>query len=96
MASPGLVPGPPGPNIGELKEEGELEVDGELEEAGWAELLSPPPHPAIVIEAHTVHRQPRVENHLAIAVCDEMNDAGFYRQGMECVTGYQLAASPEV
>ena len=60
----GLVPGPPGPNPGELGAVGEL---GELEEEGWGELLSLlPPHPITIIEAHKIHRQPRVDNHLAI------------------------------
>ena len=56
--SPGLVPGPPGPNPGEVVE---------LEEEGWGELLSPLLHPVIVIEAHKIHKQVRrVDNHLAI------------------------------
>jgi hypothetical protein len=63
----GLVPGPPGPNPGEV---GELEVEEgefELEEEAWGELLSPPPHPVIVMNAHRIERQPkRVDNHLPI------------------------------
>jgi hypothetical protein len=76
---PGLVPGPPGPNPGEV---------AELEEEGWVEegcievgcievgcmdieLLSLLLHPAIVIEAHKIQRQPkRVDNHLAIKALD--------------------------
>jgi hypothetical protein len=76
----GLVPGPPGPNPGEV---GELEEEvGELEEEGWGELLSPPPHPVIVIEAHKIHRQARrVDNHLSITAfgldkCAYLNDEG--------------------
>jgi hypothetical protein len=62
---PGLVPGPPGPNVGEV---GEFEVEeGEVDEA-WGELLSPPPpHPVIVKKAHKIHGQARKQdNHLAI------------------------------
>ena len=65
------MPGPPGPNIGELDEEGELEVDGELDVDGWPELLSPP-HPVAVVETHAIHRQAtRVDDHLAITALDE-------------------------
>ena len=74
MVDPGLVPGPPGPNIGdggELDEEGELEVEGELEEEGWEEVLSLPPHPVIAMPAHEIHRQAnRVDDHLAITALD--------------------------
>jgi hypothetical protein len=63
VVSPGLVPGPPGPNPGEV---GELDEDGEFDEAGWEELVLPPPHPAIVKVAQRLQRQPRADNHLAI------------------------------
>ena len=71
MVIPGLVPGPPGPNAGEvdeLEEEGGLEVDGELELEVWEELVSlPPPHPVIVVEAHKMQREARrVDHDLAI------------------------------
>ena len=86
VAEPGLVPGPPGPNPGdegEFEEEGELEEEGvEFEEAGWAELLSPPPQPVIVMNPHEIHREAsRVDNHLAITAfrldeCAYLNDEG--------------------
>lgn len=58
----GLVPGPPGPNVGEGDELG-----GE----GWGESLSPA-HPAIVMDAHRIGRQARkVGNRLAITALDE-------------------------
>ena len=64
---PGLVPGPPGPNPGEVDE---LVEEGCIEE-GCIELLSLLLHPAIVIEAHKIQRQPkRVDNHLAIKALD--------------------------
>ena len=66
MVTLGLVPGPAGPNAGELEVEGDVE-EGELEEAGWAELLSPPPHPVRAIEAHNMHGYNRtLGSHLAI------------------------------
>jgi hypothetical protein len=77
--TPGLVPGPPGPNPGEVDE---------FEEEGWGELLSPP-HPVIVIEAHKIHRQPRrVDNHLSITAigldkCAYLN-RGFTRGRGNC------------
>src|SRR5689334_10985443 len=86
VVEPGLVPGPPGPNTGdegEFEEEGEPEEEGgELEEAGWVELLLPPPQPAIVMNAHEIHREAnRVDNHLAITAfrldeCAYLNDEG--------------------
>ena len=63
----GLVPGPPGPNIGDVgvfEEDGEFEEEGELEEAGCEELLSPPPHPVIAKKMHRKGR--RVGNQLAM------------------------------
>src|SRR5262245_50225653 len=76
-APAGLVPGPPGPSAGEvdeLVEEGCIE-EGWVEEGcieeGCIELLSLLLHPARVIEAHKIQRQPkRVDNHLAIKALD--------------------------
>ena len=73
MPAPGLVPGPPGPNIGELEVEGELDVDGELEVDGWPELVPPPLHPVMVMKMHKIIGQvTRVDSHLAITALDEI------------------------
>ena len=91
-ALPGLVPGPPGPNPGEV---GELEVAGEFD-VPWGELLSPPPHPVITIDAHKIQRQPRVDNHLAMTALDEVNAPACSHEGMKTAGNYALAASLEV
>ena len=71
VVTPGLVPGPPGPNIGEFEEDGELDEDGGLDIVGWEELVSLPPQPVAATEAHTRYRQARtVGNRLAITAFD--------------------------